>query len=162
MEQIEQPLYYTTIKTKLCLITLVGNGEGLRYLFLGEAQVLPDHLVYQPSFFKQWEDQLDEYFKGERQIFDLPLNIEGTSFQKKVWQALREIPYGETCSYKDVAIKIGQPQAARAVGGANNKNPLPLVIPCHRVIGQNGKMVGYAKGIKMKVALLNQEKRGLT
>jgi len=101
--------------------------------------------------------QLDEYFNGKRETFNLPLSFEGTSFQKSVWKALMEIPYGETRSYKEIAIKIGNPKACRAVGMANNRNPIVLICPCHRVIGANGKLVGYGGGLDMKTYLLNLE-----
>ena len=102
--------------------------------------------------------QLDEYFAGKRKIFDLPLKLEGTAFQIKVWKALEKVPYGITASYKDIAVKIGKPLAARAVGMANNRNKLPIVIPCHRIIGNNGALVGYAGGLKIKEFLLQLEK----
>lgn len=103
--------------------------------------------------------QLDEYFNGNRTDFDLEIKfLQGTDFQKKVWNELRKIPYGETISYKELAERIGNPKACRAVGGANNKNPLGIIVPCHRVIGANGKMVGYAEGIDKKEFLLKLEK----
>ena len=102
--------------------------------------------------------QLSEYLKGERKGFDLPLLIKGTTFQQQVWKALLEIPYGETRSYKQIAEAIGNPKAVRAVGMANNRNPLLIVVPCHRVIGANGKLVGYGAGIEMKEFLLRLEK----
>lgn len=101
--------------------------------------------------------QLSQYFNGERKIFDIPILLEGTEFQKKVWQTLMKIPYGKTVSYGDIAEQIGHPRASRAVGGANNKNRIPIVIPCHRVIGKNGKFVGYAGGLDKKEFLLNLE-----
>ena len=102
--------------------------------------------------------ELDEYFKGKRKNFSFPMLPEGTEFQNKVWKALIEIPYGEKRTYKDIAITIGNPKACRAVGLANNKNPLPIVVPCHRVIGSNGKLVGYAGGLDIKEKLLEIEK----
>ncbi len=102
--------------------------------------------------------QLCEYLDGKRECFDLPLKLVGTEFQKKVWQALCDIPYGETRSYKDVAIAVGNPKASRAVGMANNKNPINVIVPCHRVIGASGKLVGYAGGLSMKEFLLDVEK----
>ena len=102
--------------------------------------------------------QLSEYLKGERKGFDLPLLIKGTTFQQQVWNALLEIPYGETRSYKQIAVAIGNPKAVRAVGMANNRNPLLIVVPCHRVIGANGKLVGYGAGIEKKEFLLRLEK----
>lgn len=104
--------------------------------------------------------QLEEYFCGSRKQFDLPLEMHGTDFQLKVWNALCDIPYGETRSYKDIAEAIGNPKAVRAVGGANHKNKLMIVVPCHRVIGANGGLVGYAGGINIKEKLLNIEKQG--
>lgn len=101
--------------------------------------------------------QLMEYLKGERKEFTLPLNPSGTPFQKKVWEVLRSIPYGQTLSYKEVAIKAGNPKACRAVGMANNRNPIPIIIPCHRVIGSDGSLVGYGGGLSTKVKLLTLE-----
>jgi O-6-methylguanine DNA methyltransferase len=101
---------------------------------------------------------LSEYLIGERKSFDLPLNPRGTVFQQQVWKALCDIPYGETRSYKQIAEAIGNPKAVRAVGMANNRNPLLIVIPCHRVIGANGKLVGYGAGIEKKEFLLKLEK----
>ena len=106
----------------------------------------------------QAANQLEEYLSGSRKQFDLPLNPSGTEFQKKVWDILRTIPYGEHWSYKQVAIALEKPTAARAVGMANNKNPIPIIIPCHRVIGSNGDLVGYAGGLEIKGQLLNLEK----
>lgn len=108
---------------------------------------------------KKTTEQLDEYFIGKRTVFDLPLKFEGTSFQKKVWKALREINYGKTLSYKEIAEKINHSKAYRAVGSANNKNKLPIIIPCHRVIGTKGDLTGYAGGISRKKWLLDHEKK---
>ena len=102
--------------------------------------------------------QLEEYFAGKRKKFDMPLNPQGTDFQLSVWKALQEIPYGETRSYKQVAEMIGNPKACRAVGLANNKNPIWVIIPCHRVIGSNGNLTGYGGGLKMKQKLLEIER----
>lgn len=103
--------------------------------------------------------QLDEFFAGRRRSFDFPFRLQGTEFQQKVWAALREIPYGETRSYKDIAVAIGHPKAFRAVGMANNANPIFIAIPCHRVIGANGSLVGYGGGLAMKKALLELEQK---
>ena len=102
--------------------------------------------------------QLDEYFQGKRTTFSLPFKLTGTPFQLAVWKELQNIPYGQTTSYKEIAQKINTPKAYRAVGMANNKNPLPIIIPCHRVIGSNGKLIGYAGGLKLKNYLLELEK----
>ena len=101
--------------------------------------------------------QLKEYFDGTRFVFDLPIRLLGTDFQIKVWNALMKIPYGKTCSYQDIAYAINQPNACRAVGNANNKNKIAIIIPCHRVIGKDKKMVGYASGVEKKEALLALE-----
>ncbi|MGG5460391.1 methylated-DNA--[protein]-cysteine S-methyltransferase [Clostridium sp. B9] len=104
--------------------------------------------------------ELSEYFQGERKEFSIKINfIKGTDFQKSVWNALKEIKYGEKVSYKDIAEKIGNPKAVRAVGGANNKNPIGIIVPCHRVIGKNGNLVGYAGGLNAKEFLLNLENK---
>ena len=102
--------------------------------------------------------QLDEYFEGKRHEFDLPLAPQGTPFQKKVWNQLRQIPYGKTASYLDIAKAVGNEKAVRAVGAANKKNPIAIIIPCHRVIGSNGKLTGYAGGLWRKERLLKHEK----
>lgn len=102
--------------------------------------------------------QLDEYFQGKRTTFSLPFKLTGTPFQLAVWKELQNIPYGKTTSYKEIAQKMNKPKAYRAVGMANNKNPLPIIIPCHRVIGSNGKLIGYAGGLKLKNYLLELEK----
>ena len=103
--------------------------------------------------------QLEEYFRGERTRFDLPLQPKGTPFQLAVWRALTEIPYGETASYGDVARAVGRPKAFRAVGMANHCNPIPIIVPCHRVIGSDGRLTGYAGGLEIKRALLELEQK---
>ena len=107
---------------------------------------------------KKAADQLREYLQGKRTVFDVPLAPEGTAFQKQVWEALIKIPYGETSSYGKLAKDIGRPGAARAVGMANNRNPIPVIIPCHRVIGADGSLVGYGGGLPIKEKLLALEK----
>jgi methylated-DNA-[protein]-cysteine S-methyltransferase len=101
--------------------------------------------------------QLGEYLKGKRKTFDLPLKMNGTAFQVKVWKALQRIPYGKTCSYGEIAAKIGNPKACRAVGMANNRNPIAIIVPCHRVIGKDGSLTGYAGGLDIKKKLLKLE-----
>ncbi|NLK95943.1 MAG: methylated-DNA--[protein]-cysteine S-methyltransferase [Clostridiales bacterium] len=107
---------------------------------------------------RETNKQLQEYFNKQRKIFDVPINLIGTEFQKKVWNALRDIPYGETRSYGEIAKAIGQPKACRAIGGANNKNPIMIIVPCHRVIGSKGDLVGFGAGLKTKKFLLDIEK----
>lgn len=110
-------------------------------------------------FIREVTRQLEEYFAGRRKNFDLPLLLRGTPFQQSVWQALREIPYGQTRSYKEIAEKIGRPAAVRAVGQANHTNPVAIVVPCHRVVGADGSLTGYAGGLWIKEYLLEMEKR---
>ena len=107
---------------------------------------------------KKTKQELMEYFVGKRKAFDIPIKLDGTEFQVKVWKELLKLPYGETCSYLDIAKKIGNPNAARAVGMANNKNKIQIIIPCHRIIGSDKKLIGYAGGIKIKEKLLKLEK----
>lgn len=102
--------------------------------------------------------QIDEYFSGKRKTFSLPLNPKGTPFQKRVWEELRKIPYGKTVSYQDIALCLGNKNLTRAVGGANNKNPIIILIPCHRVIGKNGSLTGFSCGVDIKEKLLKIEK----
>lgn len=138
---------------------------GKLYLSSSEGYLVGLDFEKSPLEEKQQEDeviketikQLEEYFLGERREFTIPLRPKGTSFQKKVWEALNRIPYGETRSYKEVAREIGNPKACRAVGMANNKNPIAIITPCHRVVGANGKLVGYAGGLNIKQALLALE-----
>ena len=114
-------------------------------------------MVQETSLIKEAHLQFSEYLKGERKEFDIPFRMKGTKFQKQVWTALCEIPYGETRSYKQIAEAIGNPKAVRAVGMANNQNPLLVLVPCHRVIGSNGQLVGYAGGLDKKEFLLRLE-----
>ena len=114
-----------------------------------------------PVHLKDCIRQLDEYFKGKRMTFDLPLIISGTDFQKKVWNELKKIPFGKTASYKEIALKAGNIKAVRAIGNANNKNKIAVIIPCHRVIGSDGKLSGYAGGVKRKKWLLEHERNFL-
>lgn len=104
-------------------------------------------------------DQVREYLKGHRRTFDFPYELHGTEFQEKVWNALCQIPYGETRTYKEIASVVGNPKACRAVGMANNKNPLMVVVPCHRIVGTDGNLIGYAGGLDMKKALLELERK---
>ncbi len=110
-----------------------------------------------PSLLKEAAAQLDAYFSGKLQRFTIPLDLRGTPFQRQVWQALQSIPYAQVCAYKDIAERIGAPKAVRAVGGANNRNPVPIIVPCHRVIGASGSMVGYGGGLDIKTYLLRHE-----
>lgn len=132
-------------------LCLVGDDRFLTAIVFGHGEDAPSPVLYEAK------RQLEEYFAGERREFDLPLQPEGTEFQKKVWAALTLIPYGETACYKDIAARIGNEKACRAVGMANNRNKIPIVIPCHRVIGADGSLVGYGGGLKIKEKLLELE-----
>jgi methylated-DNA-[protein]-cysteine S-methyltransferase len=113
--------------------------------------------IYDPEPFVAVIDQLQEYFVGERREFDVPLRLDGTAFQRLVWEQLREIPFGTTTTYGEIARRIGNPNAVRAVGLANGRNPIPIIVPCHRVIGSNGTLTGYSGGLKNKSLLLELE-----
>jgi len=115
--------------------------------------------IHKQDLFLEATGQLRAYFNGERTHFDLKLNMKGTDFQKKVWQQLVKIPYGETISYGELAKRIGNPKASRAVGMANGKNPISIIVPCHRVIGKNGSLTGFGGGIAVKEHLIEMEKR---
>ncbi|ABG42376.1 methylated-DNA--protein-cysteine methyltransferase [Paraglaciecola sp. T6c] len=117
----------------------------------------PDTAATSNALLKQARQQLKEYFDRDREAFDLPLAPIGTNFQKNVWQQLRAIPYGVTCSYGDIAKQLNNPNAVRAVGSANGKNPISIIVPCHRVIGANGTLTGYAGGLTRKATLLSLE-----
>lgn len=142
-------LGYAEYESPLGMIRVVADESGIKRVEIFEED-WQEYLKENPSIQVDWElcgeaiRQLDEYFKGQRKEFDLSLSIEGTEFRKKVWEALRTIPFGEVRSYIDVAEMIGNPKAVRAVGQANKANQLPIIIPCHRVIGKSGKLVGFA------------------
>ena len=139
---------------------LAGDGPGLKLIGFpsGKGKVIPSSgWIEDLSCFPEAEKQLGEYFSGKRRIFELELEPEGTPFQVTVLDALMQIPYGETRSYRDIAISIGRPKAVRAVGAANGRNPLPIVIPCHRVIGTNGSLTGFGGGLEAKSFLLELE-----
>lgn len=138
---------------------IAEDGDGITNIFFKSDQVPQGFAEQETPLLKKAAEQLREYFDGRRKAFELPLSLHGTDFQLADWQALRTIPYGETYSYKQIAEKIGNPKACRAVGMANNRNPVAIVVPCHRVIGQNGSMVGYAGGLDVKRYLLDLESR---
>jgi methylated-DNA-[protein]-cysteine S-methyltransferase len=144
-------------ETKIGKIGIIENGEAITQLYFEEVSPQDINMIETPLL-KKANEQLQEYITGKRKVFDLPLAPQGTEFQQRVWDALQQIPYGETYSYKDIAKNIGNIKASRAVGMANNKNPILIFIPCHRVIGSNGDLVGYAGGVKVKEKLLEMEK----
>ena len=134
-------------------LTLQGSECSLTGLRFGDARTgRPSCLLLE-----QASEELAEYFAGTRRAFTLPLSPAGTEFQQAVWRALEAIPYGQTVSYRDIALRIGNPKACRAVGMANNRNPIPILVPCHRVVGADGSLTGYAGGLDTKAFLLKLE-----
>jgi methylated-DNA-[protein]-cysteine S-methyltransferase len=145
-----------------CPIILVGNETGITQLMIDnntKAIHISTDWQHSSTYFNDAKQQLREYFNHQRKDFDLKLNPAGTVFQRHAWQQLLKIPYGQTNRYKDIAAGLGNPNASRAVGMANNKNPIPIIIPCHRVIGANNKLVGYAYGLELKQQLISLEQR---
>ena len=148
-------VYRFSYETVLGVVTFVEEGGALLAVTTHRSY---EGVEQETALIKEAYQQLSEYLKGERKEFDLPLNPKGTDFQKRVWRALCDIPYGETRSYKQIAKAVGNSKAFRAVGMANNLNPITIVVPCHRVIGADGKLVGYGGGLEMKEFLLRLEK----
>lgn len=154
---------FMDVDSPLGTLRLVETDGRLSHLVIGQKGDFlkaPDSLKTKKEtpLLLSAKTQLEEYFAGKRQEFFLPLAPAGTPFQTKVWNALVEIPYGSTATYKDIAQRVDSPKGFRAVGGANNKNPIAIIIPCHRVVGADGSMVGYASGMEHKVFLLELEK----
>lgn len=152
--------FYRTIDSPVGPLTLAGTGSRLMHLRMAEQSHEPDRRGWQPAgkdAFAAVVEQLGGYFAGELTEFDVELDLAGTDFQRRVWSALRTIPYGETRSYGEIAEQIGSPGAARAVGMANGRNPVAIIVPCHRVIGASGSMTGYGGGLERKRLLLDLE-----
>lgn len=157
-------LCHTTIDTPIGPLLLVGDGDALYGVGFASGPRPPrvdpawreDRAPLAPVI-----AQLDEYFAGERTAFDIPLAFSGTAFQVAVWEALREIPYGQTISYGELARRVGRPTAVRTVGATNGRNPIPVVVPCHRVIGADGSLTGFGGGLATKRALLELERPSL-
>lgn len=150
--------YYAELPTMAGLLRIVEENDAIVQIqFEQEQKTVGDAVLQDTPLLLEAKRQLEEYFAGLRASFSLPLNPQGTAFQKKVWQQLEAIPYGQTRTYGQIAAAVGQPTASRAVGGANHNNPIAIVIPCHRVIGANGKLTGYAGGLDIKEKLLRLE-----
>ncbi|MEI6669648.1 MAG: methylated-DNA--[protein]-cysteine S-methyltransferase [Acidobacteriota bacterium] len=162
----EHTTYYTYLDTPVGTLLLAGcRDHGLKYLSFqrGKGAKVPESQWQRSDApFRDAVRQLKEYFRGKRVAFDLKLNPKGTPFQLEVWRALTTIPYGATRSYAQIAKRVGRPLAVRAVGLANGRNPLPIIVPCHRVIGSGGQLVGYGGGLPVKQALLQLEGVALT
>jgi methylated-DNA-[protein]-cysteine S-methyltransferase len=148
---------YSIMDSPLGSLTLASSVRGLASVQFGLN--MPFDGVIDDLANREAMEQLREYFDGKRSQFDLPLDVAGTPFQLAVWNELRKIPYGSTCSYIDIARSLGKPGAARAVGMANHENPIAIVIPCHRVVGSDGSLTGYAGGLHLKQQLLGIEKQ---
>jgi methylated-DNA-[protein]-cysteine S-methyltransferase len=150
---------YAVIETPLGELTLASTPRGLASIDFGSK--VPQGAFFDPEANRVFIQQIEEYFQGRRTSFDFPLDLSGTEFQVSVWRELLEIPYGQTRTYGEIAKKLGKPRAARAVGMANHDNRIPIVVPCHRVVGHDGSLTGYAGGLHMKQQLLNIETRKL-
>lgn len=170
MHELINRVYYSEMDSPIGPLTIAATEKGVCWLGFGK---LDDNLFILKRWVKRWinsdqlheaenelddvKQQLSEYFSKKRTEFDLQVDLYGTPFQKLVWNSLMDIPYGETRSYKEIAIKINAPKAVRAIGGANNSNPVSIIVPCHRVIGSNGNLVGYGGGLNIKQFLLQLE-----
>ncbi len=160
-----ETLYYSVWQSPVGPLTLVVSEHGLVALEFGTAQ--PRKVNRSSTWIQSDEElapyraELEEYFAGRRRRFDMPLDLRGTDFQKRCWQALLDIPYGETRTYAEIARAVGRPQAFRAVGMANHSNPVAIVVPCHRVIASNGTLCGYGGGLELKAKLLELERGNL-
>lgn len=159
--------YRTTMNSPIGELTLLANDDGLvaidwsddtgHHTAVPDGHDVDDVSANDHSVLRQAADQLDQYFEGERTRFDLPLAASGTAFQHQAWEALVRIPFGETVSYGEQALMLGDKNKARAVGAANGKNPIPIIVPCHRVVGSNGHLTGFAGGLDNKAWLLDHE-----
>lgn len=150
--------YYFIYHSQIGEIKIAEENNAITNICISEQNSPETGIFQETELIKKAIFQLNEYFHGKRKVFELKLNPQGTEFQKKIWKELQNIPYGETRSYKQIAVAIGNEKACRAVGMANNKNPIFIVIPCHRVIGANGSLTGYGAGISIKEKLLKLEK----
>jgi methylated-DNA-[protein]-cysteine S-methyltransferase len=156
-------MFYDFLNTGLIgTLLLVADEKGLRAIEFEGTTAIQDGWKRNSRFFKESRAQLRAYFKGRLKQFDLDLAPAGTDFQLKVWQALRAIAYGELVSYQTIAAAVGNPKAARAVGAANGKNPIPIIVPCHRVIGSDGSLTGYGGGLEIKKRLIDLEQSVLS
>ena len=153
-------MYYCYLETPIGDLLLAGDEEALTLVGFPQGSMRRDpepDWIYNEKPFVEARRQLGEYFEGDRKSFELPLKLTGTEFQVRVLEELQRIPYGETKSYRDIAERIGRPKAVRAVGAANGRNPIPIIIPCHRVIGSHGELTGFGGGLDTKEALLRLE-----
>ena len=155
-----QAIYYGFFETPVGKLLLGASERGLRYIHFGGQLPRPrrnELWIEAPAALQPYQEQLRAYFQGELKEFTCKLDLNGTDFQKKCWNALLRIPYGKTCSYADIARQVGSPRAFRAVGQANHNNPIPIIVPCHRVITSSGTLGGYGGGLDVKQKLLHHE-----
>ena len=150
-------IYSISCNTPLGVLKLSSDESSLKSITFDEEETANQQWI--PDVLSETKKQLNEYFSGERNQFDIPLDPEGTVFQISVWNLLKELSYGSTISYSEIARELGEPSASRAVGMANGRNPVPIIIPCHRVIGNNGKLTGYSGGLERKKWLLLHERK---
>lgn len=148
-------------ETEVAILAIKENDGRIIEIDFSKEEIPKDLELRKTPLIEETIKELEEYFRGKRRTFHIPLNPRGTEFQKSVWNELVKIPYGETSSYGEIAKRIGNPKAARAIGMANNRNPISIIIPCHRVIGSDGKLVGYGGGLDIKERLLELEKGNL-
>ena len=159
-EKVDHQTFFTSLGSPVGALFLTSNGEAITELFMEKHKGGPKPISdwrRDDGLFREAADQLQAYFAGELTEFDLPLATGGAPFQQRVWAELRKIPYGSTISYGELARRIDAPKASRAVGAANGSNPISIIIPCHRLIGSNGKLTGYGGGIERKKFLLEFE-----
>jgi methylated-DNA-[protein]-cysteine S-methyltransferase len=151
---------WTVIATPVGEMMVIGDDEAIHFVHLPQSYLRSDFAADRagvPAAVGAAVEQIDAYFAGDLKDFSLPLDPAGTQFQRRVWMALAAIPYGATESYGELAVRVGNPKACRAVGLANGRNPIPLILPCHRVIGANGSLTGYGGGLELKKRLLDHE-----
>ena len=153
---LDPKLFYRNVLTHIGNLLLVSDGDSLIDIRFGYNKKITNSDI---PILVSSEKQLEQYFNGKRKTFDIPLKPIGTNFQLSVWNELKKIPYGKTISYQQLAVRVGDKKKSRAVGNANGKNPIPIIIPCHRVIRKNGEIGGYGGGIKIKRELLELEKK---
>ena len=152
-------IYQTFIETNIGPLGIAEVDQRLTHLFFRQEKSPKGAVEKRTPFLRSVAEQIKEYLSGKRQQFDIPIKLSGTDFQLSVWNALLTIPYGETRSYRDIAEQIGNPKACRAVGMANNRNPIAIIVPCHRVIGADGSLTGFGGGLELKQQLLDLEQR---
>ena len=160
MPLAHRTVHYRTVSSPIGDLTLAGVGSTLTHLLMADQSQSPHRTAWEPAgpdAFVDVAEQLDAYFAGSLRNFDIDLRLTGTEFQCRVWAALQTIPYGETRSYGQIADQVGSPAASRAVGLANGRNPISIIVPCHRVIGSSGSLTGYGGGIERKRTLLELE-----